>query len=99
MPKTLIIGGGLAGLATAVKLIDAGIAVELIEKRDVLGGKTSSWQDAAGGPIQSGLHCYFRCFNQLLPFFPPVGQDRGIRWEETTLPIARPRGPHDRRHS
>ena len=62
MPKTIIVGGGLAGLATAVKLLDAGIEVELIEKRDVLGGKTSSWQDDAGDHIESGLHCYFRCY-------------------------------------
>ena len=52
MPKTIIVGGGLAGLATAVKLIDAGIEVELIEKRDVLGGKTSSWIDSAGDHIE-----------------------------------------------
>jgi zeta-carotene desaturase len=98
MPKTIIIGGGLAGLATAVKLLDAGIDVELIEKRDVLGGKTSSWRDAEGDHIESGLHCYFRCYKELLPFFRHVGVYDHIRWKEHTFLIARPGGHHARLH-
>ncbi|MBK9709787.1 MAG: FAD-dependent oxidoreductase [Kouleothrix sp.] len=94
MPKTIIVGGGLAGLATAVKLLDAGVDVELIEKRDVLGGKTSSWTDAAGDHIESGLHCYFRCYKELLPFFRHVGVYDNIRWKEHTFLVARPGGDH-----
>jgi zeta-carotene desaturase len=98
MPKTIIVGGGLAGLATAVKLIDAGIEVELVEKRDVLGGKTSSWTDSAGDHIESGLHCYFRCYKELIPFFQQVGIYDHIRWKEHTFLIARPGGRHARLH-
>lgn len=98
MPKTIIVGGGLAGLATAVKLLDAGVDVELIEKRDVLGGKTSSWTDAAGDHIESGLHCYFRCYKELLPFFRHVGVYDNIRWKEHTFLVARPGGDHARLH-
>ena len=98
MPKTVIVGGGLAGLATAVKLLDAGIDVELIEKRDVLGGKTSSWVDSDGDHIESGLHCYFRCYKELLPFFRHVGVYDHIRWKEHTFLIARPGGNHARLH-
>ena len=94
MPKTIIIGGGLAGLATAVRLLDAGVDVELIEKRDVLGGKTSSWADADGDHIESGLHCYFRCYKELLPFFRRVGVYDHIRWKEQTFLVARPGGDH-----
>lgn len=88
----------MAGLATAVKLLDAGIAVELIEKRDVLGGKTSSWVDADGDHLESGLHCYFRCYKELLPFFQHVGVYDHIRWKEHTFLIARPGGNHARLH-
>ena len=98
MPKTIIVGGGLAGLATAVKLLDAGIDVEVIEKRDVLGGKTSSWADEAGDHLESGLHCYFRCYKELLPFFRHVGVYDHIRWKEHTFLIARPGGDHARLH-
>lgn len=96
--KTVIVGGGLAGLATAVKLLDAGIEIELIEKRDVLGGKTSSWVDADGDHIESGLHCYFRCYKELLPFFKHVGVYDHIRWKEHTFLIARPGGRPARLH-
>ncbi len=91
-------GGGLAGLATAVKLLDAGVDVELIEKRDVLGGKTSSWVDADGDHIESGLHCYFRCYKELIPFFRHVGVDGHIRWKEHSFLVARPGGNHARLH-
>jgi 9,9'-di-cis-zeta-carotene desaturase len=92
------VGGGLAGLATAVKLLDAGIDVEVIEKRDVLGGKTSSWVDTDGDHIESGLHCYFRCYKELLPFFRHVGVYEHIRWKEHTFLVARPGGDHARLH-
>jgi 9,9'-di-cis-zeta-carotene desaturase len=98
MPKTIIVGGGLAGLATAVKLLDAGIDVELVEKRDVLGGKTSSWRDGDGDHVESGLHCYFRCYKELLPFFQHVGVYDNIRWKEHSFLIARPGGNHARLH-
>jgi zeta-carotene desaturase len=98
MAKTIIVGGGLAGLATAVKLLDAGVDIELIEKRDVLGGKTSSWVDADGDQIESGLHCYFRCYKELLPFFRHVGVYDHIRWKEHTFLVARPGGDHARLH-
>jgi zeta-carotene desaturase len=96
--KTVIVGGGLAGLATAVELLDAGIDVEVIEKRDVLGGKTSSWVDSDGDHIESGLHCYFRCYKELLPFFRHVGVDSHIRWKEHSFLVARPGGNHARLH-
>jgi 9,9'-di-cis-zeta-carotene desaturase len=98
MPKTVIVGGGLAGLATAVKLLDAGIDVELIEKRDVLGGKTSSWVDSDGDHIESGLHCYFRCYKELIPFFRHVGVYDHILWKEHTFLVARPGDNHARLH-
>ena len=106
MPKTIIVGGGLAGLATAVELLDAGIEVELIEKRDVLGGKTSAWQDDAGDHIESGLHCYFRCYRAAavlqtcwgVPAHPLEGAqlpDRAAGWQ--ARPAALPRRARRRR--
>ncbi|HXU21455.1 MAG TPA: FAD/NAD(P)-binding protein, partial [Verrucomicrobiae bacterium] len=38
-----MIGGGLAGLASAVALAEAGIEVQLFEKRPHLGGRATSY--------------------------------------------------------
>ncbi len=42
-PDVLIVGGGLAGLATAHRLLEAGREVTLVEKRQRLGGRASSY--------------------------------------------------------
>ena len=57
--KVVICGGGLAGLSAAKMLLDSGYDVELLEGRDILGGKVSSWRDSDGDWIESGLHVFF----------------------------------------
>src|SRR5262245_3385721 len=47
----LIIGGGLAGLAAAAALGSQGFQVTLLESRGRLGGRASSFQDAATGQL------------------------------------------------
>src|SRR5262245_15138398 len=47
----LIIGGGLAGLAAAVRLAEHGRGVTLVEARGRLGGRASSFVDTASGRL------------------------------------------------
>ena len=96
--KVAIAGGGLAGLACAVELAEAGHEVLVLEKRAVLGGKVSSWQDAEGDSIESGLHIFFGCYRQLLPFLKRVGAYQNIKWKEHTILMARPGGKTTRLH-
>lgn len=42
--RAVVIGGGIAGLATASLLSDEGYAVTLLEGRDELGGRAGSWE-------------------------------------------------------
>ena len=49
--RVLILGGGLAGLATATALAPRGFRVTLLEGRDRLGGRASSFQDATTGQL------------------------------------------------
>ncbi len=68
-----IIGGGLAGLVTAVHLVDAGYSVEIFESRPFLGGKVGSWQDPDGNHIEMGLHVFFGNYEQLFILMRKVG--------------------------
>lgn len=92
MDDVLIIGGGLAGLATAVELVDAGRRPVVLEKRAVLGGKVSSWRDADGDAVESGLHVFFGAYRDLLALLCRVGAYEHIAWKKHTLYVARPGG-------
>ena len=45
MPKVLVLGGGIAGLSTAMELIDDH-DVTVVERRNIAGGKARTWTDA-----------------------------------------------------
>jgi monoamine oxidase len=58
--RAVVIGGGLAGIAAAIELRDAGIAVTLLESRPRLGGAATSYA-RAGMMIDNGQHVFLRC--------------------------------------
>lgn len=71
--KVAIIGAGLAGLASAVELVDAGHEVEIFESRPFLGGKVGSWVDSNGNHIEMGLHVFFNNYYNLFALMKKVG--------------------------
>lgn len=50
--KVAIVGGGLAGLSTAVELLDQGHEVDIYESRPFIGGKVASFKDKNGNHIE-----------------------------------------------
>ncbi|KAF5952351.1 hypothetical protein HYC85_010295 [Camellia sinensis] len=54
--KVAIIGAGLAGMSTAVELLDQGHEVDIYESRSFIGGKVGSFVDKRGNHIEMGLH-------------------------------------------
>ena len=48
-PHIAIVGGGLAGLAAAVALVERDCSVELFEARRKLGGRAGSFFEYGGG--------------------------------------------------
>ncbi|MET8828593.1 hydroxysqualene dehydroxylase HpnE [Streptomyces sp. NPDC004610] len=56
----VIVGGGLAGVTTALALADAGVQVTLLEGRPRLGGLAFSFQRGEL-TIDNGQHVYLRC--------------------------------------
>ncbi len=71
--RAAIIGAGLAGMATAVELVDAGYEVEIFESRPFVGGKVGSWVDPDGNHIEMGLHVFFGCYYNLFDLMRKVG--------------------------
>jgi zeta-carotene desaturase len=71
--QVAIVGAGLAGLAAAVDLVDAGHQVDLYEARPFLGGKVGSWVDGDGNHIEMGLHVFFFNYTNLFALMRKVG--------------------------
>ncbi|MBI3935252.1 MAG: FAD-dependent oxidoreductase [Acidobacteria bacterium] len=68
--RVAILGGGLAGMAAALRLAETGYAVELIEKRTVLGGRASSFiPPGETAPIDNCQHVLLGCCTNLIDFF------------------------------
>jgi squalene-associated FAD-dependent desaturase len=72
-----VIGGGLAGLATALALGSAGHAVTVYEARPFLGGRATSYplNNAEDGNIviDNCQHILLRCCNNLIDFYKRLG--------------------------
>eukprot|EP00903_Cladosiphon_okamuranus_P019392 g17830.t1 len=71
--KVGIIGGGLAGMITAMDLSEAGHQVEIFEARPFMGGKVGSWKDKGGNHIEMGLHVFFGCYYNFFGIFRRLG--------------------------
>ena len=74
MKSVVIIGGGLAGLASACALAERGMKVTLLESRPRLGGRASSFADAqAGETIDNCQHVTMGCCTNYLHFCKTIG--------------------------
>lgn len=82
--RIAIVGAGLAGMATAIELVDAGCEVEIFESRPFVGGKVGSWVDAGGNHVEMGLHVFFGCYYNLFELMEKVGAIDNLRLKEHT---------------
>ncbi|MGK7900629.1 MAG: 9,9'-di-cis-zeta-carotene desaturase [Hormoscilla sp.] len=80
--RVAIVGAGLAGMATAVELADAGHEVEIFESRPFVGGKVGSWVDESGNHVEMGLHVFFGCYYQLFDLMQKVGAFENLLLKE-----------------
>ena len=82
--RVAIVGAGLAGMATAIDLADAGAEVEIFESRPFVGGKVGSWVDKDGNHVEMGLHVFFGCYYNLFELMRKVGAIDNLRLKEHT---------------
>ncbi|MDY6937298.1 MAG: 9,9'-di-cis-zeta-carotene desaturase [Cyanobacteriota bacterium] len=90
--RVAIVGAGLAGMAAAVKLADAGHQVEIFESRPFVGGKVGSWVDPDGNHIEMGLHVFFGCYYNLFALMEKIGATNNLRLKEHTHTFINPEG-------
>jgi len=84
VPNVKIIGGGLAGMACAVALGDAGIEVDLSESRPFLGGRATSYEvPSTNEEIDNCQHVLLGCCVNLIDFYRRLGVDGQIDWHRT----------------
>ncbi len=85
-PHILIVGGGLAGLAAASRLVDRGLRITILESRPRLGGRASSFTDPASGELVDNCqHVSMACCTNLADFCRRVGIGDLFRREEELL--------------
>jgi squalene-associated FAD-dependent desaturase len=78
--NVLVIGGGLAGLSSAVALAEAGLRVVLLEKRPHLGGRATSYTLPDGSEVDNCQHVTLGCCTNLADFYGRAGVDGKIRY-------------------
>jgi squalene-associated FAD-dependent desaturase len=77
-----IVGGGVAGLAAASALADAGFQVTVLERRGYLGGRASSYlHPGTGEVIDNCQHVLFGCCTNLVDFYKRIGVADKIFWD------------------
>lgn len=82
--KVAIVGSGLAGLSTAVELLDQGYEVDIYESRSWVGGKVASFRDKNGNDIEMGLHVFFGCYFNLFRLMAKCGVLENLLLKEHT---------------
>jgi hydroxysqualene dehydroxylase len=89
------VGGGLAGLAAALDLADAGHEVTVLEARPTLGGAVQTLPEREGDPEpppDNGQHIALGCFTEYLRFLDRIGEGGSFRRERLALPVLDEKG-------
>jgi squalene-associated FAD-dependent desaturase len=78
--SVIVIGGGLAGLSSAVALAEAGFRVRLLEKRPHLGGRAASYVLPGGEHVDNCQHVTMGCCTNLEDFYRRVDAGKKIKF-------------------
>ena len=79
--KVVVVGGGLAGISSALELARRGFEVTLVESSSSLGGKLTGWNlDALGEhfPVEHGFHGFFDQYYNLNEMFALAGVKKDV---------------------
>jgi zeta-carotene desaturase len=82
--SAIVVGGGVAGIAAALRLAEQGVAVTLVETRKRLGGRATSFNDpTTGHTLDNCQHVLMGCCTNLLDLYQRLGVRDSIEWHST----------------
>ncbi len=85
MNPVIVIGGGLAGLAAATRLAEAGIPVRVLEANGYAGGRAASFtDDKTGDWVDHGQHLLIGAYRETRRFFERIGVMDLVRIQSRT---------------
>ncbi|MEM8836036.1 MAG: hydroxysqualene dehydroxylase HpnE [Planctomycetota bacterium] len=74
MTRVIVVGGGVAGIAAALRLSERGVAVTLLETRKKLGGRATSFLDQRSGEwVDNCQHVALGCCTNYLDLLERLG--------------------------
>ena len=80
-----IIGGGFAGLASAVFLDALGCEVTLFERKSILGGRAYAFPDRkTGSTVDNGQHLLIGAYHETLKLLENIGAARHLYYQKKT---------------
>jgi squalene-associated FAD-dependent desaturase len=88
--RVVVVGGGLAGLAAALELVQAGNDVTVLEARPTLGGAVQTLperDDDPAPPPDNGQHIALGCFAEYVRFLEEIGASGSLRRSRLSLPV------------
>jgi zeta-carotene desaturase len=79
----LIVGGGIAGMAAALRLAERNVPVTLLETRKKLGGRATSFTDVRTGEVLDNCqHVVLGCCTNYLDLLERLGVADRIEWHD-----------------
>ena len=86
MKPVVVIGGGLSGLAAAVRLSASSVPVVLCEQRSSAGGRAFSLRDAVTGEsIDNGQHILIAAYERTMDFLSTIGTRDRLSFQSVPL--------------
>jgi squalene-associated FAD-dependent desaturase len=89
-----VVGGGVAGLAAATALAEAGKRVLVLEARGNLGGRATAFADRETGElVDNGQHVLFGCYYETFTLLRRIGAETNVRMQPALeVPFIGPSG-------